>query len=340
MTVRQAATTSLALGRAAQELGLRRGEFALAVQLGRVRALPDGRGGTPRFDRREIERLRDRQGFPESLRERVRTVGTADGAALASISQGRFFNLARTGHLTPVRFYVNRYHAVVWQYLAEEVRDFARHHPALLTGVAPPQVRAALAAGEDRRPRNWRGRRLGQLLRLGNDPWGRAAAIAAMLDPVTIAEVVRDPYERSRLRVLRPELVPARPKSPAGQEIVERLRQADDPDEILWHRTSLAHALRQAREESPAPRPAPGHRPQSTAAGPARHHPPGRRRGPKAPDPTARPSGARLSTAGASRARVPAATGREAPSPTAPAPSRRRAPSLFGRLWRRRAARA
>ncbi|MGW7358461.1 DUF6397 family protein [Streptomyces sp. NPDC054802] len=320
MTVRQTVTTSFASGRAARELGLRRGEFDLAVQLGQVPPLPDGRGRPPRFDRREIEWLRGRQGFPDTLRDRLRTVGTADGAALASISPGRFLRLARTGHLTPVRFYVNRYHAVVWLYLAEEVRDFARDHPALLTGATPPRARAALEAGEDRRPRNWRGRRLGQLLRLAADPWQQAAAIAALLDPVTIAEVVPDPYERSYLRVLRPELAAARPKSPAGQEIVERLLRADDPDEILWHRTSLADALRQAREHSPAPRPAPGHRPEPAPAaeGSGRWHPPGR-----------------------SLAHPPGRPPRHAPGRQAgPGPSRRRGRSLLGRLLRRRPARA
>ncbi|MEW2630744.1 DUF6397 family protein [Streptomyces sp. NPDC048389] len=323
MTVQHAVTTSFAPGRAAQELGLRRGEFDLAVQLGQVPALPDRYGGPPRFDRREIERLRGRQGFPETLRHRLRTVGTADGAALVSISQGRFLGLARTGHLTPVRFYVNRYHAVVWRYLAEEVRGLARDHPALLTGAMPPRVRAALAAGEDRRPRNWRGRRLGQLLRLGTGPWQQAAAIAAVLDPVTIAEVVPDPYERSFLRVLRPEFASARPKSRAGQEIVERLLRADAPDEILWQRTSLADALRQAREDSPAPRPTPGrHRPEPMAADHARRRPPGH------------PPGRRAGSEG------PVATGPRAPSPTASVPSRRAGRSLLGRLWRRRTARA
>ncbi|GGW52871.1 DUF6397 family protein [Streptomyces xantholiticus] len=338
MTVRQAEATSLALGRAAEELSLGRGEFELAVQLGQVRALSDVRGGPPRFDRQEIDRLRSRQGFPEALREQLRTVGTADGADLASISQGRFLRLARAGHLTPVRFYVNRYHAVVWLYLAEEVRDFARDHPALLTGATPPQARAAPAAGEDRRPRNWRGRRLGDLLRLSGDPRQRAAAIAAVLDPVTIAEVVPDPYERSYLRVLRPDLAPARPKSPAGREIVERLLQADHPDEILWHRTTLADGLREAREHAEAPRPAPGHRPWASASDPARRHPPGRRPGSTTPAPAARastaPTAGRL---GPARMFGPfSLSGPSGPSGS----SRRGARGLLGRLLRRPAARA
>lgn len=111
MTVKEAATSggavrSLALGRAAQELGLKRGELDLAVRLGHVRATPGASGGPPRIDRQEVDRLRAADGFPDALRERVRTVGTMEGAELVSISPARFTRLARTGHFTPVRFYL------------------------------------------------------------------------------------------------------------------------------------------------------------------------------------------------------------------------------------------
>lgn len=258
MTAKEAVTRSLALGRAARELDLRRGEFELAVQLGHIRTTPPGAGGgPPRVEQAEIDRLRGAERFPDALRERVRTVGTVEGAQLISISPARFARLARTGHFTPIRFYLNRYRAVVWLYLAEELREFALAHPALLSGRTPPALRTVLDAGEDRRARNWRGRRLGLLLRRTEDPWERAAGIASVLDPVTVAEVVPDPYERSHLRVLRPELVPARPDSPAASEVVQRLLLADHPDEILWHRSSLADALREARALRPAPRPVP-----------------------------------------------------------------------------------
>ncbi|MFJ8076331.1 DUF6397 family protein [Streptomyces sp. NPDC096176] len=309
MAVRNAARRGLALGRAAQELGLRRGELDLALQLGEVGSPPEASGGPPRIDRQEIDRLHGEPGFPATLRKRLRTVGTAEGAELAAISQGRFLRLARTGHFAPVRFYVNRYHAVVWLYLAEEVADFAREHAELLTGVTPPRIRAALEAGEDRRPRNWRGRRLGRLLHVTSDPWHRAAAIAAVLDPVTTADVVPDPYERSHLRVLRPDLAPVLPKSPAGREIVERLLLADHPDEILWHGVSLVDALREAREHSPAPRPEPKPRPRIT----------------RPPSPTV------------SSGPDPV---RRAPGPAAPGRSRGVPRGLLGRLWRRKAGRA
>ncbi|MFI6289179.1 DUF6397 family protein [Streptomyces sp. NPDC051018] len=247
-------TASLTPGRAAHALGLKRGEFDLAVQLGHIRTVPGASGGPPGVAPEEIERLRRAVGFPEAIRERVRTVGTAEGAAVVSISPARFTRLARTGHFTPVRFYLNRYRAVVWLYLAEELSAFALARPDLLTGRAPRELRAIEEEGEDRRARNWRGRRLGSCLRLTRDPWARSAAVASLLDPLTVAEVVPDDGERSYLRALRPELVPARPQSPAAHEVVERLLRADHPDEVLWHRVSLAQELNEARRARPAPR--------------------------------------------------------------------------------------
>lgn len=81
---------SLAQSRAARELGLKRGEFELAVRLGRVRTVPAADGGRRRVAREEIERVRDTAGFPDSLRERVRAVGTTEGAGLMDITTARF----------------------------------------------------------------------------------------------------------------------------------------------------------------------------------------------------------------------------------------------------------
>ncbi|MCX5395124.1 DUF6397 family protein [Streptomyces sp. NBC_00094] len=242
-------------GQAAEELELRRGEFRLATQLGLVRTVPVGEGERRRVERTEIDRLRAAPDFPEGLRERVRAVGTREAAALLSVPQDRFTRLARTGHLSPVRFYLNRYRAVVWMYLAAEVSEFALTHPALLAGRLPQDVRERLDAHEDARPRNWRMRRLGLLLRATDDPWVRAAAIASMLDPVHLAEVVGDPYERAHLDRLRPLPQPAHAVSPAAREVTDRLARADEPDEVLWHRMSLALALEEARADRPAPRP-------------------------------------------------------------------------------------
>ncbi|MET9929965.1 MULTISPECIES: DUF6397 family protein [unclassified Streptomyces] len=241
--------------RAAKELELKRDEFRLAVQLGLVRTVPAGEGGRRRVERCEVDRLRAAPDFPAGLRDRVRAVGTGEAAALLGITPERFTRLARTGHLSPVRFSLNRYRAVVWTYLAEEVADFGRTCPALLAGRLPQALRERLAAREDLRPRNWRARRLSLLLRATDDPWARAAAIASLLDPLQAAEVVDDPYERAHLDRLRPPPPPGMPTPAAAREIAERLARADDPDEILWHRLSLALALDEARATCPAPYP-------------------------------------------------------------------------------------
>ncbi|SEE11768.1 DUF6397 family protein [Streptomyces sp. TLI_105] len=254
MTVDEGART-VAPGRAAQELELRRDEFRLAVQLGLVRTVPAGEGERRRVERRELDRLRAAPDFPAGLRERVRAVGTGEAAALLGITADRFTRLARTGHISPVRFSLNRYRMVVWLYLAQEVVEFGLTCPALLTGRLPLYLRERLAAHEDLRARNWRARRLSLLLRATEDPWARAAAIASLLDPVQVAEVVDDPYERTHLDRLRPPPPPGMPVPPVAREIAERLTLADDPDEILWHRLSLALALDEARAERQAPHP-------------------------------------------------------------------------------------
>lgn len=271
---------TLAAGRAAQELRLRRGEFELAAQLGHVRTVGGSVSGRRRVARGEVERLRRAAGFPDALRERVRTVGTAEGAELMDISPGRFTRLARAGYLVPVRFYLNRYRAVVWLYLAEELRAFASGEPGLLAGRLPQakthsrarseprtptggsdadtesaEATAGTGAGEDCRPRNWRGRRIGLLLHESDDRWERAAIVGSVLDPVQLAELVPDPYERASLNRLRPDLAPGRPGSEAGRETVRRLLTADDPDEISWHRSSLTALLADARRDREAPRP-------------------------------------------------------------------------------------
>lgn len=261
--------------RAARELCLRRSEFELAVQLGRVRTVPDDAGGGPRVPRDEIDRIRAADGFPEALRTGVRTVGTTEGAALMDVTTARFTRLARLGLLVPVKFYVNRYRAVVWLYLAEELRQFRtdERNSALLKGRTPEGLRDQLREGLDLRPRNWRGRHLGFLLRQADDPWARAAAVASLLDPAEISDVVTDPYERSHLRRFRPALaLHGSPGSPAAQ-LADEIATATDPDEIDWLRSDLAAAVETARGHRPAPRPTP-------------------RAGPALPDPEPAPRGA------------------------------------------------
>ncbi|MFF0228112.1 DUF6397 family protein [Streptomyces sp. NPDC004629] len=257
---------TLAPSRAARELGLKRGEFQLAAHLGRIRTVPDPGGAGRRVPRAEIDRLRATEGFPEALRQSVATVGTTAGAALVDVPAGRFTRLARLGLMTPVTFYVNRYRAVVWHYLADELREFAADgkSAALLTGRMPEGLRDQLAAGLDLRARNWRGRHLGFLLRQADDPWERAGAVAAFLDPAHLVDLVPDPYERSHLHRFRPG-PPAHgtPESPAAH-LAEKIMTAEHPDEIGWLRNDLARAVDEARAHRPAPRP---------AAPPVRHPP-------------------------------------------------------------------
>ncbi|KUN19544.1 hypothetical protein AQJ11_32445 [Streptomyces corchorusii] len=206
----------------------------------------------------EIERLRAQDGFPESLRERVRVVGTAEGAALMEIPAGRFTRLARLGLLVPVKFYLNRYRAVVWLYLVEELRQFTAspEHAHLLKGRTPETLRGQLAAGVDLRARNWRARQVGFQLRQAEDPWARAAAVAAFLAPVEVADVVKDPYERAHLNRFRPVSPGAGVSGSPSAQLAERIMTAQDADEVGWLRSELARSVEEARAISPAPRPA------------------------------------------------------------------------------------
>ncbi|MFE5074896.1 DUF6397 family protein [Streptomyces halstedii] len=241
---------TVASGRAAQELGLKRGEFELAVHLGLIGTETPPGGGNPRVRRAEIDRIRATAGFPDSLRDRVRTAGTAEAAALLGISPVRFTGLARVGCVSPVAFYLNRYRAVVWLYLVEELTAFAAREPELLGGRTPDGMRAVLKAGCDRRARNWRAHRTGRLLSRTADPWARAAVRASALDSVQLAGV-----ERAYLVRTRPAGAFGRPGSVSGREAMEQLMLADEPDEILWCRVNLVTELDRARESRPAPRP-------------------------------------------------------------------------------------
>ncbi|MEU9064056.1 DUF6397 family protein [Streptomyces sp. NPDC048430] len=264
MTVTEATRTPIAdaavpgclsAGRAAQELTLKRGEFDLAVHLGLIRTEPTTAGARPRIRQQEIDRLRGLPGFPGSLRDQVRTAGTAEGATLLGVRPVRFTGLARIGCISPVAFYLNRYRAVVWLYLVDELLAFAAREPDLIGGKNPVGMRTMLEGGTDWRARNWRSRRIDRLLSRAGDPWTRAALQASALDPVQLAEVVEDPYERAYLARMQPDSVFGRPGSVSGKEAMTRLMLADDPDEILWRRVNLTLELEQAREVRPAPRP-------------------------------------------------------------------------------------
>jgi hypothetical protein len=220
--------------RAARELGLMRGEFELAVELGHIGVLARGQLGRRRVARSEIERIRSARDFPQGLRDRVRTVGAAQGAETMGISPGRFVRLARAGLLTPARFYLNRYRAVVWLYLADELTAFAAAEPLLLRGRLPVPLRIFADHG-DCRGRNWRARRVGALLRQAQEPRESLAAASAALAAEELDRLVPDPQERAGLLAARPRLVSARPTTQRASEVLHGLVVARDAEEIAWY---------------------------------------------------------------------------------------------------------
>ncbi|KOG37953.1 hypothetical protein ADK74_34490 [Streptomyces decoyicus] len=251
---------TLTMGRAARELELRTGEFELATQLGEVRTVPpaadDRPAGTGSLGRRrvpleEITRLQAEPGFPDALRERIRAVSTTEAAALMGIGPGRAGRLTRAGCFSPVRFYVNRFGAVVWLYLAAEVADFADREPDLMRGNTPAAMRVMLDSGQDWRARQWRSRRVAQLMGQTDDPWEAAAVLAAVLPPEELASVAEEPLERSLLRRLRPTLASVITVTPAARESYERVLTADEFDEVLWYRVHLSRCLERARRQDP-----------------------------------------------------------------------------------------
>ncbi|MEU7551917.1 DUF6397 family protein [Streptomyces sp. NPDC044571] len=237
--------------RAAGELGLSRSEFARAVQLGLVRPEPSVRGAGAAYAQAELDRVTSAEGFPQALRAQVETVAGAEAAGgVLGISPGRFTRLARCGHLTPVGYRINRYRAVVWLYLAEELRQFAAREPGMLRGSAPPGDRELMEAKADLRPRAWRARHVGLLLRRTADPWERAAVLASVLPEDEVCEAVPDPAERTVLAALAPPPPYGHPQIPAAAAVAVRLLRAGPPDEIDWYRTSLDFALSGARGQS------------------------------------------------------------------------------------------
>ncbi|MGK5639217.1 DUF6397 family protein [Streptomyces sp. URMC 126] len=242
------AESGVPFGRAARELGLKAGELELAVQLAEVRTTAGWGPGSPRRIRREdIERHRSADGFPDALKGRLRTVGTKEGAELAGIAPARFTRLARSGLLVPVRFWINRYGAVVWQYLASDVTDFVTRRSALLTGRLPAELRTPTGGGGDRRGERWRGLRVEQLEAQAEDPWQRVAAVAAVLPPDRLVRAVPDPADRAWVSALRPALTTVRPEAPAGRAAVEGLLFADGPEEIARYQARVASAVAEAR---------------------------------------------------------------------------------------------
>ncbi|WP_143688538.1 DUF6397 family protein [Streptomyces barkulensis] len=260
------AVEAVPMGEAHRMLGIRPRELELAVELGALATVASRRESRRRrVPVAELARVRAEEGFPATLRERLRLVGAREGAGLLGVTAVRFTRLARAGCFGPVRFSLNRYRAVVWLYLASELRDVAEYRPALLRGPLPEGLLRVLAEGEDWRPRHWRDRRIAQAVRRTDDPWAAAAAHAAVLTPEVLEEAVPDPAERARLAELRPELTTARPESLAARRVVRGLLTADGEDEVLRHRLGLTLALSTARSARPLCRPEREHRPAGNA---------------------------------------------------------------------------
>lgn len=237
--------------RAAEELGLSRAEFARAVQLGLVRGEPAVRGGGVRYAQAELDRVTQGEGFPQALRARIETVAGAEAAGgVLGISPGRFTRLARCGHFVPVGYRINRYRAVVWLYLTEELREFAAREPGMLRGSAPAADRELIEAKADMRARAWRGRHVGLLLRRTADPWERAAVLASVLPEEEVREAVPDPEERTVLAAFTPPPPYGHPQAPDAAAVASGLLRAGPPDEVHWYRTSLEFVLAGARGQS------------------------------------------------------------------------------------------
>ncbi|MFJ1586705.1 DUF6397 family protein [Streptomyces sp. NPDC088197] len=251
----RAAPETLTLNRAREELGLDFTLFELALQLGEIRTVSRG-SGQWRVPVDEVTRLRDAEGHPQALLDRLRLVTSTEGAAMIGISRDRLVRLARLGLIRPVRWYVNRYRALVWVYLGHELREFAAGSPAMLKGRLPAGLRDALDAGQDQRALGWRSRRVAQLVRDCHDAWDEAAVWAALLGPEVTDDAVPDPFDRARLRGIRVALPPGRPGPLASPELTRSLTTADHPDEIALALVALADALGRARTEQPAPHPA------------------------------------------------------------------------------------
>ncbi|WP_405785975.1 DUF6397 family protein [Streptomyces sp. NBC_00138] len=243
--------TLLTLGRARDTLGLDHDDFDVAVQIGEVRTVACG----PRVRKvpaAEVARLLDPDGRPQALLDRVRLVSSTDAAKQLGIGRDRFVRLARLGYVRPLRWYVNRYRALVWMYPVQELPDLADQHPALLRGPLPEGLRGAVASGEDQRARGWRSRRVAQLLRDAYDPWEEAAVWAALLGPEAVDQALPDPYERAHLRRLRRALPPGRTGAATPEQIKE-ITTADHPDEIATALLALSETLVRARAHESAP---------------------------------------------------------------------------------------
>ncbi|GFH68805.1 MULTISPECIES: DUF6397 family protein [Streptomyces] len=243
-----AGPVTLSAEAAARALGLRQSEVETAVGLGLLATTRGtGRPGErPKVPAGEIRRLHGSLDGPDGLRAQVATTGARDGAALLGITEERFAKLARLGLLVPVRCRLNRYHCVVWRYLAEELRTVRRHQVVPLTGQLPAPLRRLLATGDDARPRSWRRRVLSQRLDRAGTAWERAAAVAALL-PRPHPAALLTPDELRHLEAVRPRALFARARSRTAERVLEPLTRALPGPETERYAGQFAGLVDEAR---------------------------------------------------------------------------------------------
>lgn len=251
--------TTVAVSRAARELGLERGEFDAAVELGHVPTVACGVPWRRRVPRRPLDRLLADPRRLDALRSRAQLVDAVAGAQLLGVSVPRLTRLARAGCFCPFDFRVDgpgRHGVLAWRYLAVELCEVATRRPELLAGPVPGELRRAVRAGMDRRARRWRSRRTRLLMRWAGCPWERAAVQAAVLEPSALAAVVPDRRDRRRLLRLRPPLAGVPPR-PGHRETVRNALTVRDPEEIRGYCSALSQAVTAARHVCSGPLVAP-----------------------------------------------------------------------------------
>ncbi|MBW5482322.1 DUF6397 family protein [Streptomyces bambusae] len=232
----------LTLEAARRELGLRKDEFTLGIEQGVIRT--SWSGDELWVKAGEVARWR---ASPGELAELTCLVHAAEAAGLAGISRHRFDQLARVGAICPVRSYINRYHAEVWQYSALDARRLPEHRPELVGAALPRPFLAELAAGVDRRAEGYRSRLRVQALLGLRDPWVKAAAWSYWL------RSVQPPVGGVRLGEAEAVHLARRAAEQGLADVLGSYADPVTPEEQAEAAREFAAALRKARRSCPAP---------------------------------------------------------------------------------------
>ncbi|WP_371578288.1 DUF6397 family protein [Streptomyces sp. NBC_01314] len=232
----------LTLEAARRELGLRRDEFTLGLEHGVIRTCWSGDELCVRAG--EVARWRAKLG---ELAELTRLVHATEAAGLAGISRHRFDQLARAGAIRPVRSYINRYHAEVWQYSAADTRHLPERRPELLGARLPGPFLAELASGADRRAEGYRMRLRTQALLMLRDPWTKAAAWSHWLGSA------QSPTDRGQLSQAEAVHLARRAAEERLTNVLGSHANPVTPEEQAEAAREFTAALRRARRSRPAP---------------------------------------------------------------------------------------